>query len=384
MSRRGECIYKRKDGRWEARYACGRDNSGKTLYRSIYATTYSEVKAKRQLALVDKQQNMLNVTGTSFAETLQHWLKYNRVRLKEQTYQKYRICVEKHILPELGAIDVNEISAAMIQDYLYQKLMHGRLDGKGGLSKSYVRSISVIVTSALDYAVSCGMRSRSIGKIHRPKVERRSVYVLRWIEQEILERQIKNDLSGSNLAIYLSLHTGMRLSEVCALCWQNVDIKSKNLYISSSVIRINSNGHAKLHIGIPKTGTSLRVIPLTQTLIDVLQNEHARITSEYVIKSCRNQGFMNPRTLENRFKKLLESCDLPQIPFHALRHTFATRWIENGMDIKSLSEILGHANVNTTLEIYVHSSDELKRYSMERMEAISGQKTGNKNDETVE
>lgn len=379
MPRRGESIYKRKDGRWEARYACGKDNHGKTLYRSIYAKTYSEVKAKRHEILENNQQNMLNITGTPFATILQLWLSYNRVRLKEQTYHKYRTCIEKHILPELGSTDVNEICAAMIQDYMYQKLMHGRLDGKGGLANSYVRSMSVIITSALDYAVLHGMRFKSIEKIHRPKIERRCVNVLRRIDQDILESQIKNDLSGANLAIYLSLHTGMRLSEICALCWQNVDIQGKNLHISASVIRINTNGHAELHIGPPKTGTSHRVIPLTQTLIEVLQNEHARSNSEYVIRSCSSHGFMNPRTLEYRFKKLLESCNLPEIPFHALRHTFATRWIENGVDIKSLSEILGHANINTTLEIYVHSSDELKRYGMEKMEAISGQIIGNMN-----
>ena len=151
-----------------------------------------------------------------------------------------------------------------------------------------------------------------------------------------------------------------------------VDLDDKNLHIVASVVQLNFETHTELEIGNTKTVSSYRVLPLPETLATILKTEHLRNDSEYVIKPSKKGGFMNPHTLEYRFKKILAECGLPNIPFHALRHTFATRWIENGMDIKSLSEILGHANVSTTLGIYVHSSDELKRSGMEKMTVVSG------------
>lgn len=372
MARRGESIYKRKDGRWEARYAYGKNEQGKTVYRSVYGKSYSEVKNKRIQALKAADTYKPALEAVPFSQILTAWLDSNRIRIKEQSYQKYRSCIEKHILPEMGRVDIHQITAQHINALLHHKLVCGRLDGKGGLSKSYVRMMSVIITSALNYAASMGMPLQRMGKINRPPLERPSVSVLRQREQQILERYIEKNLSGANLAVYLSLHTGMRLSEICALRWANVDLDAKNLHIVASVVRLNFETHAELQIGSTKTVSSYRVLPLSETLSAILKSEQLRNNSEYVIKPCKKGGFMNPRTLEYQFKKILADCGLPNIPFHALRHTFATRWIENGMDIKSLSEILGHANVSITLGIYVHSSDELKRSGMEKMASISG------------
>ena len=162
------------------------------------------------------------VGSNTFLTVLSAWLDSNRIRIKAQSYQKYRFCIEKHILPDMGRIDVHLITAQHINAFLHHKLVAGRLDGKGSLSKSYVRIMSVIITSALNYDASVGVPLQRMGRIHRPPLERQSVSALRQREQQILERYIEKDLSGANLAVYLSLHTGMRLSEICALRWADV------------------------------------------------------------------------------------------------------------------------------------------------------------------
>ena len=371
MARRGESVFKRKDGRWEARYPCGIDEHGRKKYRSVYAKTYSEVKEHRRLAMQSAIIPPKN--STCLASVLKKWLENKKINLKQQSINRYEQCIQNHIIPVLGELPIYRINEAMIDSFLQKKRCSGRIDGKGGLSQNYVRTIAIVLQSALNYAFQMNMGLQQQIRIQKPRLERKQIQVLRQHEQIQLEKYLKKNMGDGNLAIYLGLHTGLRIGEICALRWEDIDLIENKIYVNSTIIR-DSNGTCI--IGAPKSDSSTRVVPITQSLAKVLRDWKTKSHSIYVFPAPQKGNFLNPRTLQYRFKSILKKCGLPDIPFHALRHTFATRWIECSMDMKSLSEVLGHSNVSITLNTYVHSSDDLKRFSIETIENITGQKSG--------
>lgn len=387
MPRRGENIYRRKDKRWEARIPKGKDLNGKTLYHSVYGHSYKEVKRKRELLLAEKQIPAVRKDETikkSFAQALELWMACNQVRLKEQTFQRYQHCAEKHILPVLGTCLLEELDAVIVNQFLQQKLDRGRLDGKGGLSCNYVRLMATLIHSVIKFAVSEGFCQPMKGQVYKPRQEKKKVMVFRKEEQNKLEEALGEAVSGANLAIYLSLHTGLRIGEVCALRWQDIDFRERILHVNSSVVRINQVGKTILKISTPKSITSKRIIPMGDQLTELLKREWERTNSEFVVSEKKKDIFINPRTLENRYKAILKKCNLDIVPYHTLRHTFATRCIESGMDVKSLSELLGHSSAKVTLDIYVHPSIELKRNGMMQLENFSRQNSGQKSEKSID
>lgn len=378
MGRRGESIFRRKDGRWEARYPLGKDvTTGKTKYRSVYGDTYSEAKEKRTQAM---RKGYIPHSNGCFMEAVRMWLEEKESDIKEQTYRRYRQCIDTHIIPYFGDVKCSTITQNAVDEFLRQKRLSGRLDGKGGLSPSTIRGMCIILQSILLFAYQKKMGIPEMIQIKKPRAEKKRVSVLKQNEQKKLEAFLLESPTGTNLAIYLALHTGMRIGEICALRWSDIDFDERLLFVRSSVIR-NKSGQSA--IAPPKSETSRRVIPLTQQLTKLLAAERACSCSEFVFSSPRKDGFLNPRTLQYRFQAVLSRLGISSISFHALRHTFATRWIECGMDVKSLSGVLGHAGVQITLDIYVHSSDKLKRKAIEKLESFSGQIYGQESAESV-
>ena len=378
MGRRGESIFHRKEGRWEARYLLGKDAAtGKPKYRSVYGSTYSEAKEKRRQAM---KETYVSYKNGCFIEAVRLWLDEKEPDIKEQTYRRYRQCIDTHIIPYFGSIKCSAITQAVFDDFLKQKRLAGRLDGKGGLSQSTIRGMCIILQSVLLFAYQKKMGIQEMIQIKKPKVEKKTVSVLRPNEQKKLEAFLLESPIDTNLAIYLALHTGMRIGEICALRWPDIDFAEQMLSIRSTVIR---NKSGQLAIAPPKSETSQRTIPITRQLTNLLTEERKRNSSEYVFSSPRKDTFLNPRTLQYRFQAMLSQLGITKISFHALRHTFATRWIECGMDVKSLSEVLGHAGVQITLDIYVHSSNKLKREAIEKLEVFSGQNSGQEAAESV-
>ncbi len=378
MGRRGESVFRRKDGRWEARYPIGKDvTTGKTKYKSVYGDTYSEAKEKRTQAM---RKAYISRSNGCFTEAVRMWLEEKEPDIKEQTYRRYRQCIDSHIIPYFGSIKCSAITQRTIDDFLRLKRLSGRLDGKGGLSQSTIRGMCIILQSILLFAYQKKLGISEAIQIKKPRVEKKKVIVLQYTEQKKLEGILMESPVGSNLAIYLALHSGMRIGEICALRWSDIDFEDRLLFVRSTVIR-NKNGQST--IAPPKSETSQRVIPLTMQLTKLLVAERARSTSEFVFSSPRKEAFLNPRTLQYRFQAMLSQLGISSISFHALRHTFATRWIECGMDVKSLSEVLGHAGVQITLDIYVHSSDTLKREAIEKLEIFSGQICGQESAEGI-
>ena len=379
MGRRGESIFHRKDGRWEARFPAGKNADGAVKYRSVYAKTYSEVKAKKTEALKNAVSTKTKST-ILFSDVASKWLAEKASTTKEQTARNYCQCLDAHILPYFGNKKVSTITTDAVNSFLKSKQCGGRLDGSGGLSTNTVRGMSVLIQSIMDYAFANKLGVTQQIKIKKPRAERPPVSVLNRREQQKLDSILLENPHGQNLAVLLALHTGMRIGEICALRWDSIDLEERMLRVCASVAR-SSNGMPT--IGSPKSKTSDRLIPISHKLTQLLKSEKMLASSDYVFAAPRNGSFLNPRTLQYHFRSLLEKGGLPLVKFHALRHTFATRWIECGMDVKMLSELLGHGSVQITLDIYVHSSDQRKREAIEKIELFSGQDSGQENAESV-
>ena len=373
MPRRGENIRKRKDGRWEARFPKGKNKKGHTIYGSVYGSTYREAKEKRQELL--KYPPVIPKSGVagSFGKLLELWMEDTKIRLKSSTIYRYQYLIDTHILPEFGTTSMESLTSTAINSFLDDKLQKGRLDGSGGLSAAYVRSITLVINSALRFGREQGLCSTAGLKINKPTVAPKELPTLSVEQQRTLECVLRTETDETKLGVFISLYMGLRIGEICALTWNDIDLKNKVIYVRKTVVRVKSaDGEAaktKLRIEAPKTTASLRCIPICSTLLPVLASFSERATSRYVVSSTEN--FVSPRTYDYRFKKILDACQLPRINYHALRHTFATRCIEAGVDVKSLSEILGHGDVSITLNTYVHSSMDLKRTQLEKITRFS-------------
>ena len=373
MPRRGENIRKRKDGRWEARFPKGKNEKGKTIYGAVYGSTYKEAKEKRRQMLENPLISQQNIADNSFGNLLELWIADNRVRLKPSTLYRYQYLIDTHIQPELGSIPIESISSTVVNSYMANKLISGRVDGSGGLSAAYVRSITLVINSALRFGMEQGLYSGAKLKINKPAIVPKELTILTSREQHTLENMLQTNTDATKMGIMISLYTGLRIGEICALTWDDVDLKNKVIYVRNTVVRVKSaeGDSSKTHLCIdrPKTTASLRCIPICSTLLPMLICGAQKATSQYV--ASVSSSFVSPRTFDYRFKKILDDCQLPHINYHALRHTFATRCIEAGVDVKSLSEILGHGNVSITLNTYVHSSLELKRIQIEKISCVS-------------
>lgn len=375
MSKRGDNIHKRKDGRWEGRYKKGRKPDGSIMYGSIYAKSYREVKTRlSEIAKETPQQNIPRSSEKTFGEVLELWMENNRIRLKGGTINKYRNLMDAQIMPELGAMKVTDITSTVINNFLTQKLQSGRIDKSGGLSASYVRSIMLVVNSALKFAVAEQMCLPLKTPIFKPSNPKKEITVLSIGEQKKFETHLCSELNPTKAGVYISLHTGLRIGEVCALSWEDVDFKNRIIKIRHTVARVRDLDReketaTKLIIDTPKTPSSTRDIPISSSLLPILEEIHNLSPSTYVISE--SAGFISPRTYEYRYHRLLDESGIASVNYHALRHTFATRCIEAGVDVKSLSEILGHSNVGITLNTYVHSSMELKRSQLEKLNMVS-------------
>ncbi len=375
MAKRGDNIHKRIDGRWEGRYKKGRKPNGTIQYGSVYGKSYKEVKDKliavRQEPVIIKLPKHKEKT---FADVLELWMQNNRIRLKGGSINKYQRLIDTHIIGDLGSVRVSEISSVVVNTFLEKKLNSGRVDGKGGLSASYVKSIMLVISAAINYAVQEQLCLPLKTPISKPVEETKELTILSLPAQKKLEFFVTNELTPTKAGIYISLYTGLRIGEVCALRWDDIDFVRKVIRVRHTIARVDCKNDdspykTKLIIDTPKTKASKREIPISTVLLPLLLILRDMSTSEFVISDTMT--FVSPRTYEYRYHKVLKNCGIESVNYHTLRHTFATRCIEAGVDVKSLSEILGHSNVSVTLNTYVHSSIELKRIQLEKVTALS-------------
>lgn len=371
MSRKGENIYKRKDGRWEGRYIKGYSN-GKAEYGYIYSKTYTEVKKLLNTKKAEfEQKPVLSIQKSEiqYAYILKLWLQNEKLLVKESTYSCYCQIVDNRLIPDLGTYVLNELSSIMIEKYINELLINGRKDSNGGLSPKTVKDVLSVIKSSIDYAniigfnVNCNLTRINI---RTTKVKNEVLYP---DEEIVLVKALINNMDLTKVGILVSLYTGIRIGELCALKWKNIDLVNGVVTIDSTMQRIKNYDHkgatkTKIVITEPKTASSNRVIPLPNFLIDYLHNFESH-SHHYLLTG--SSEFIEPRTMQYRFKRIIEDNNIRDINYHALRHTFATRCVEANFELKTLSEILGHANVNITLNRYVHSSLDLKISNMQKI-----------------
>lgn len=358
MGRKGENIFHRKDGRWEARYVKGYNLDGSYQYGYLYAKTYQEAKLKRTELLINykEKKKTINIsTKITFSQKIEEWLNQQKISTKISTYSYYYSVIQKHIIPDLGDIPLLNITDDIIMKFIQNKIDHSNL------KLSTVREVVIILRQILSF---CNISV----KIKMPKVQKKKIAVFSKKEKEILENYLSLNLNEISLGILISLYMGLRIGEVCALKWENIDFLSGTMSIKNTVSRVknvNPNDSAKTQLIIlpVKTDNSIREIPINHGLLKILKKFKENKDNDNYILTSSNK-IMDPRNYYNQYKRILKKCNLSIYNYHSLRHTFATQCIELGLDPKSLSEILGHSDIKITLSLYVHPSLDIKREFM--------------------
>lgn len=366
MPKQSKNIYLRKDGRWEGRYPKGRKD-GKIQYGYVINKSYEETV--RRLDEVSQQFNDGKENASeSFKSVSEEWLQVLIPELKASSIAKYSNTIHSYLTPKFGIKNISDISRSDVMLFSKDLLTSGGIKGKG-LAPKTVNSTLSVLKNIFEYA-----RREKIFRVAEisdisVKQPQKPMRILSRNEQQRLSQFLLGDLSPCHLGILLCLYTGLRLGEICALKWDDICISEKYLYVHKTMQRIQvpslSGKKTQVIIQAPKSDCSIRVIPIPCEMLNILLSSQK--SADAFLLTGLVHSYMEPRSMENHFKTVAKKCDINDVSFHTLRHTFATRCVELGFDVKSLSEILGHASVNITLNRYVHPSMELKQKNMDML-----------------
>ena len=370
MPRTGINIYKRKDGRYEGRYVIGKNEKGQTKFGYIYGRKYTDV---RNRLLVKKAEHLPLCAGAGHLShiTLQEWIQRwltNEVfhSVKASTYQTYLSQARNHIFPVLGNCYLHLLTPEVVGRFLNE--LYER-----NLTSNTTKGIFRLLRSALHSSVEKGiLMFNPCDKVYRyTSTHSRQRVLTKREHQLVLEKAYKQ----KNLPVLLALHTGMRLGEICALKWSDIDWESGTIFVSRTVQRLrlleqdSSYRKTALWLSTPKTVHSLRMIPLTASLVNMLRQKSDKTYGNTFLLTSNDKP-LDPRTAQRKFQEFCKSLGLENVHFHTLRHSFATRLIELGTDVKTVSVLLGHSSVKTTLDYYVHSLLSQQRLAIDKL-AIS-------------
>lgn len=357
-----EKIYTREDGRFEIRYHYGYKDDGTSNYKSVYGSNEKEVLSAYHKLMNDLtcKNDLLIYDKTYIGYDINKWLNNAKIKNKKSTYSNYQYTIRSRIIPKFAKIKKKQLSIEFINTFTSNLLSEG-------LTEKTIKDILIILQQILKYG------NINI-KIPMPKVPKNEIQILKKDEQSKLEEGLLKNLNERTFGIYFCLYTGLRIGEICALQWKNIDLENKKVKIKKTLIRIkNPNESSKKKTIIimdePKSLSSIREIPIPNFLIPIMNKLGQNVTPNTFLISG-NEKFIETRTYFNKYKQILNEFDLKKYNFHALRHTFATRCIENGCDPKTLSEILGHSSVKITLERYVHPSYENKVLMMNQLKPL--------------
>ncbi len=363
MTRTGDSVYHRKNGLWEARYVKEIDAFGKKKYGSVYGHSKREAREKRQDALdrILLYQKATPTRRITVVELAQEWLYLNQNRIKPSTYQRYQGFLKNHIKTVIGNLGAVYLTTGTIHEFSLNRL-------QTGLSPQTVNSILIFLHACIKYG-------HKQYKLPLPdfiylSCEKKEMRVLSKEEQQQLVDYLLKEIDIYKFGVLIALYTGVRLGELCALRWEDIDTDC--IRVRQTMQRLSkSNGEGtELYIGTPKTETSVRLIPIPSFLKELLEEFREKgIGFQYFLGS-NTKKVVEPRVMQYKFKKYLLEANIKKANFHALRHSFATRAVELGFELKSLSELLGHANVQVTLQKYVHSSFTLKQNNMELLKSV--------------
>lgn len=369
MARHGENIYKRKDGRYEGRYVTGKGVNGKTKFGYIYGYQYAEVKTAllmKKAACTRQLAGPINECKYSVAEWMSRWMEDEVLgSVKPSSYQTYDHLLKKHLLPTLGSLKLSAVTPAIVQAFVFE-LENSKL--AGSTIKGAYRLLCAAMKSAMEEGLILKNPCRKIKVQRSEQIEQR---VLTQPEQSAIRKAISGH---QDMPALLSLYTGMRLGEICALKWNDIDWKDQTITIRRTAQRIaqgpsgRTGAKTKLMIGTPKSLRSARTIPVPAfVLAQLWELAQGKTGEQYVFGTSVKAA--EPRTIQRRFASLMKKLGIKGAHFHTLRHSFATRLLEMGVDIKTISTLLGHGSAQTTLDHYAHSLPQLQRAAVDLLAA---------------
>lgn len=372
MAKRGENIRKRRDGRWEGRYPKGKKD-GKPVTGSVFGKTYQEAKeklivARAKYARQTEESCTTAVVQDIFSKSAEEWLAATKPGIKKSSLAKYRNVLDKHLLPEFGDRKVVDITRDDVMAFSAKLLAPPDDDGKG-LAPKTAASIISVMKNVMDYVRR--MKGASVITFDGLNVKQpmKQLRVFSTFEQDKLTAFLLESLDCIRLGILLCLYTGLRIGELCALTWGDISFTEKKLKVTKTMQRVqepDGNGHkTKIEIDRPKSDCSIRDIPIPDEMFSILVD--MRQPDGCFFLTGHESNFVEPRQMEKCFDRLMAACGIEDATMHVCRHSFATRCVEVGFDIKTLSEILGHASVAITMNRYVHPSMELKTQNMNKL-----------------
>ncbi len=367
MSKRGENIYKRKDGRWEGRFRLA-DDTKKMI--SVYGKSYREVKEKIRLQKANAERSDCK---ERVSDGISRWLLFKEKGLKASSVAKYRNLAAKHILPLIGDVRISSLQGETLTRFT-RTVTEGGTNRETPLSSKTVRDIFMVLRNAVRFAGGSALPEMTGGTSARGE-KRKKIRIFSASEQQNLEKTLLSEVDGKKAGLLLCLYTGLRIGEICALRWENINLHEKTLTVSSTLQRLQlsrptDGKRTAVIVSAPKSAESNRIVPIADFLVPLLRRLKPKMPSAYLLSGTVKS--VEPRCYENFYKKLLKKSGVPYCNFHTLRHTFATRCIESGVDVKALSEMLGHSTIKLTLDRYVHPTMDTKQNSINRM-ALSRQ-----------
>ena len=374
MSKRGNCegsISKRKDGRWQGAVTVGKNPDGSQKRQYIYGKTRMEVAVKMNelLQVVNRGSYIDKNRNPTVSEWMFAWLNsYKKNTIKQTTFDQYEYVIRVHLEPEFGdtkLIDLKEDSLQRYYNLLYSE----------GLSPRTIQLINVVFHSALKKAMKCGHIIRNVCEnVELPKQIKKERRVLSPQEQTMLLNELRDDEDG-NIYIF-ALLTGLRRGEILALTWNDIDLKECTISVSKTLNRIknyDSEEKTKLVVTEPKTATSTRVIPIVDCLVPLLkeQKELTKGNNKLnLVFPSKTGNYIDPGNYNRKFYKIIKKLGLPKANPHSLRHSFATRALEAGVDLKTTQELLGHSSIDITANLYTHALMEHKRNKIKKLDEL--------------
>lgn len=383
------CVYKEgRSGRWVAKFQIGYYKNGQRKFKSCRAKTEREVRQELK-DLMEKHSLGIDITNKSVTvgDFYEDWFNQHAIQnLRASTIQSYEMIIRRHIKPHIGSIKLAELTSNDIRQFYQDLCNDGRLDGKGGLSEKTVLNVHLLVSSGINHALKEGLIIRNpllTVKVNRGTSKEISIFTRG--EQERIIEECPNHYYG--MAVKFDFYTGLREGELLGLTWDSVDFEKNTIRINKQVQRnktFSQRSATKTVLGFvhnTKTKTSRRTIKVLPPLMKALEEYKAqqdifrkKLGKDYCKNNLvfpREDGhFTDPATFAEKFKKIQTKLDIPHKTVHAIRHTFATRAIESGVHIKVVSETLGHASIQITMDIYGHVLQDFAEQELSKMEGI--------------